>query len=104
VNNIRKEVDTLRDEIDFLTGSMDDLQMEADMLVEIESELRSILVDQEYNVEQIVNLVKENEEILGKMRSNLRQTFVSSMAQILMRSDSEWTYLLDIIVNSTLCA
>ena len=91
MNSIRKDIDLLNNEIDFLTDSVDDLQAEADVLVGLENELRNIATTQGVNVTKIVELVNENEDILEQMKANMRQTFVTAMAKIIMRSDSEYS-------------
>ena len=55
------EVDTLTMEIDFL-------QPEAERATIVESELRSKAAEQHGNVDKLVDLVKENEQILDEMR------------------------------------
>mmetsp|Transcript_27107 Transcript_27107/g.57573 ORF Transcript_27107/g.57573 Transcript_27107/m.57573 type:complete len:398 (-) Transcript_27107:279-1472(-) len=95
VNNIRKEIEFLTDEIDFLINTVDDLQTETDELIGIERELRNIATQQGTCVKELIDLVNENESILGRMKGYLRQMFVASMAKIVMRSDRDGDMKID---------
>ena len=53
-------------------------------------ELEEIAAEQGTNVNRIVELVNENERILAAMKTNLRQTVVTALAKIIMRSDGKF--------------
>ena len=59
-------------------------------MVDLEEDLRRIAEEQNTNVNELVELVNENEEILASMKSNLKSTFASAMAKVVMRSDSTY--------------
>ena len=75
--------------MDFVSNSVDDLQAEADVLSGLEADLQEIATKQGMNVNKLIDLVNENESILESMKFNLKQTFVTMMTQIVMRSDSK---------------
>lgn len=70
--------------------------MHRDRLVGLEQDLHDIAVRQGTNVNQIVDLVNENESLLSAMKSNLRQVFVTSMAKVVMRSDTDGDMKIDL--------
>mmetsp|Transcript_34134 Transcript_34134/g.71869 ORF Transcript_34134/g.71869 Transcript_34134/m.71869 type:complete len:219 (+) Transcript_34134:209-865(+) len=86
VNKIRKKIEVLQDELDFLTQSTSELEAEANMLIRSEQDLRRIATEQGKVLPQIVDLVNENELILSKMKRNLRQTLVTAMAKVSINS------------------
>lgn len=55
----------------------------------VEQELRLIVDEQGSNVNQIIELVRENETLLDAMKQNLRESFVAEMARIILRSDTD---------------
>mmetsp|Transcript_14921 Transcript_14921/g.26964 ORF Transcript_14921/g.26964 Transcript_14921/m.26964 type:complete len:397 (-) Transcript_14921:129-1319(-) len=95
VNCIRKEIKVLKDEVEFLSSSVDDLKEESDVLIGLEQDLRRIATDQGKNVNELVDLVNENELVLDQMKGNLRQTFVAAMARVVMRSDKDGDMKID---------
>eukprot|EP01082_Thalassiosira_pseudonana_P004843 g4167.t1 g4167 contig15:479678-481380(+) len=95
INMLIEEINLLKSEVDFLTQSVDDLQAEADDLKLVEDNLNEIALAQGQNVTELVNLVQENEGILKQMKINLRQSFVSELAKIVMRSDTDGDMKID---------
>jgi len=95
IKNIRESIDVLENEITFLHSSVDELEAETEELITIENVLKKIAAEQNANVEEIVELVNENEEILSVMRKQLREIFVASMAQIILRSDTDGDMKID---------
>jgi len=67
-NKLREDANQLEMEVDTLTMEIDFLQPEAERATIVESELRSIAAEQHGNVDKLVDLVKENEQILDEMR------------------------------------
>lgn len=65
------------------------VEPEADRAAAVEEELRAIADKQQVNVDKLVNLVKENEVILSKMRDNLRQRIVQDIITIVVKSDRD---------------
>jgi len=58
-------------------------------LVELERDLNEIAKTQNITVAGLIGMVNENEAVLSTLKANLRQTFVTAMASIVIRSDSE---------------
>ena len=50
--------------------------------------MREIASEQQVNVDKLVDLVKENETILGMMQNNLRQRIVQDVLRIVVMSDT----------------
>ena len=67
-NKLREDANNLEDAVDDLSEEIDILEPEADRAASVEEELRGIAEKQEVNVNKLVELVKENEIILSKMR------------------------------------
>jgi len=67
-NKLREDANNLEDAVDDLSEEIDILEPEADRAASVEEELRGIAEKQEVNVNKLVELVKENEVILAKMR------------------------------------
>jgi len=67
-NKLREDANNLEDAVDDLSEEIDLLEPEADRAASVEEELRGIAEKQEVNVNKFVELVKENEVILAKMR------------------------------------
>ena len=67
-NKLREDANNLEDAVDDLSEEIDLLEPEADRAASVEEELRGIAEKQEVNVNKLVELVKENEIILAKMR------------------------------------
>lgn len=88
-NKLREDANNLGEEVDVLSGEIDILEPEADRAAAVEEELRSIADKQEVNVNKLVELVKENEMILSKMRDNLRQRIVQDIITIVVKSDRD---------------
>lgn len=88
-NKLREDANNLEDAVDELAGEIDILAPEADRAASVEEELRGIAERQEVNVNKLVELVKENGEILAKMRDNLRQRIVQDIITIVVKSDRD---------------
>lgn len=95
VNGIRKDIELLKEDLDILSMTVDELQAEADVLRDVEEDLRGIADEQGMNVNRIVDLVNENEEILSKMKHNLKESFVAGLAKVIMRSDKDGDMTID---------
>lgn len=88
-NKLREDANNLEDAVDDLSEEIDLLEPEADRAASVEEELRGIAEKQEVNVNKLVELVKENEIILAKMRDNLRQRIVQDIITIVVKSDRD---------------
>lgn len=88
-NKLREDANNLGDEVDILSEEIDILAPEADRAAAVEEQLRAIADAQSVNVNKLVELVKENEIILAKMRDNLRQRIVQDIISIVVKSDRD---------------
>lgn len=88
-NRLREDAGNLEDEVDILSEEIDILQPEADRAASVTEELQAIADKQQVNVDKLVALVKENEQILGQMRENLRQRIVQDIISIVVKSDRD---------------
>jgi len=86
-NKLREDAVKLEEGVDDLAAEIDYLQPEATRASAVEEELKNIAAEQHYNVDKLVNLVRENEEIIQQMRINLRHRIVQDIIQIVMSSD-----------------
>jgi len=94
-NKLREDANNLGDAIDELSEEIDLLEPEADRAAEVTGQLQAIANAQQVNVDKLVELVKENEEILAKMRDNLRQRIVQDIITIVIKSDSDNDQIID---------
>ncbi|KAL7546012.1 hypothetical protein ACHAWF_009358 [Thalassiosira exigua] len=99
INNLRKEAEILKLEVDFVSRSVDDLQAEADTLVGLERELSTIARKQGMTAGKLVDLVNENEDIGEMKKRNLRLAFGATIAKVLIRVDSELTETLLCVIH-----
>lgn len=88
-NKLRQDANNLGAEVDQLSSEIDLLEPEADRAEAVTEELQAIADQQQVNVDKLVNLVKENEQILFQMRQNLRQRIVQDMITIVVKSDKD---------------
>jgi len=88
-NALREDANRLEGEVDILSGEIDALIPEANRAKEVEEQLRGIAEQQSVNVNKLVDLVKQNEEILEKMKDNLRQRIVQDIISIVVQSDRD---------------
>jgi len=72
-----------------LSDEIDLLEPEADRAAAVEEELRGIADKQKFNVDKLVDLVKENGEILEKMKDNLRHRIAQDVIRIVVNSDRD---------------
>mmetsp|Transcript_2574 Transcript_2574/g.5465 ORF Transcript_2574/g.5465 Transcript_2574/m.5465 type:complete len:395 (+) Transcript_2574:155-1339(+) len=96
VNMIREEITFLKNEVNFLEQAVDDLQADAESLKSVEQSLQNIAAEQGTSVNHLVQLVNENESILNAMKANMKETFVASMAGIVLRSDADGNGKIDL--------
>lgn len=88
-NKLREDANNLTEQVDILSEEIDLLEPEADKAAEVEKKLQSIAEQQNFNVNKLVELVKENGEILAHMRANLRQRIVQDIIAIVVKSDRD---------------
>ncbi len=79
-NRLEAEVDTLVEEIDAIAP-------EAERASAVEEELREIADRQQFNVDKLIDLVNDNEEVLGQMRENLKSKICQDIVRIVIKSD-----------------
>merc|ERR1712071_427759 len=88
-NKLKEDANNLGAAVDDLAEEIDALEPEAARAAEVEKQLQGIVGTQKANVDKLVELVKENEIILSKMRDNLRQRIVQDMITIVVKSDKD---------------
>jgi len=54
---------------------------------EVEDDLRLLTLKQNVNVDKLIELVRENDEILSKMRTNLQQRIAQDIITLVLKSD-----------------
>jgi hypothetical protein len=67
-NKLREDANRLEESVDELSSEIDILEPEADRAAKVEGQLRDIAGKQHANVDKLVELVKENENVLVEMR------------------------------------
>ena len=67
-NKLREDANKLEANVDELSEEIDILEPEADRAAAVENNLRKIANKQHVNVDKLVDLVKENEQVLVEMR------------------------------------
>ncbi|KAL7548014.1 hypothetical protein ACHAWF_011288 [Thalassiosira exigua] len=88
-NKLREDANNLGDEVDNLAEEIVKFNYNSERAAKCEEQLRGIVGEQQANVNKLVELVKENEIILSKMRDNLRQRIVQDMITIVVKSDKD---------------
>jgi len=87
-NRLREAANNLESEIDVLSDEIDTLEPEVSRVKDIEADLRAIAEEQKFNVDKLVDLVKENERILEQMKDNLRHRIMQDILRIVVMSDT----------------
>ena len=75
INSLRKEANRLGEQTELLVQAVNELEAEAGLMQGLEEQLSEIARKQGVNVNEIVMLVRENEEILSKQKSNLKVSY-----------------------------
>jgi len=65
---LREDANYLEEEVNILSEEIYILEPEADRVAGVEEDLKEIAVEQNYNVEKLVSLVKENTFIMAEMK------------------------------------
>jgi hypothetical protein len=115
-NRLREDANRLELEVDALHEEIDILKPEAERYVpfppapppiisvlaplilvsfcsyiyrtaEVEDDLRLLTLKQNINVDKLIELVRENDDILSKMRTNLQQRIAQDIITIVLKSD-----------------
>lgn len=82
VELLKQEADLLEDEVEYLLGH-------ASRYAEAEQELQEVALEQGSNVEELVDLIRLNEETMDLMRDHLRQKVIEDVIGIVIRSEKE---------------
>lgn len=72
INGLRKVANKLVEQTELLNQAVDELQNEADLMQGLEEQLDEIASSQGSSTNEIIMMVRENEEILSKQKANLR--------------------------------
>lgn len=82
-NKLREDANRLEESVDELSSEIDILEPEADRAAKVEGQLRDIAGKQHANVDKLVELVKENENVLVEMRVSELLWFMTSIMYII---------------------
>ncbi|EED93780.1 predicted protein [Thalassiosira pseudonana CCMP1335] len=88
-NALREDANRLESEVDMLSEEIDSLKPKAERAIAVEEELQTIADKQQFNVDKLVDLVKENEVILDQMKENLRRRIVQDIIKLVVSSDKD---------------
>lgn len=88
VKQLESECDILEDEIEYLLGH-------ASHFTDIEQELLELANAQGYNIDELMDLIRLNEETMDLLRENLRQKVIEDMIGIVIRSDKQPNQIID---------
>jgi len=94
-NKLREDANRLEENVDQLSLEIDILEPEADRAAKVEGQLRDIADKQQVNVNKLVELVKENENVLVEMRQNLRKRIVQDIIATVVRGDKNNDLVID---------
>ncbi len=67
-NKLREDANHLEENVDQLVQEMNILEPEADRASKVEGKLRKVASKQHVNVDKLLDLVKENDQVLVEMR------------------------------------
>ncbi|KAL3804490.1 hypothetical protein HJC23_002529 [Cyclotella cryptica] len=102
INALRHEVTVLNKEINFLNMEVLELEIELERMEEETKELQDITKMQDKNIDELVDLVKENQQILEEMRDYLRQAVLQDIIKLILRSDVDRDGMLNKVEAKTL--
>lgn len=85
---LKSEAEILEEEIEFLLGHMSHFG-------EVEEELKELALSQGYKIEELVDLMRVNEETMDLLRENLRQKVIQDVVGIILRSEKQSRHRMD---------
>lgn len=88
-NMLREDAGDLEEAVDGLEAEIDELQPQVERAEDMEEELREISRRQGRNADALMDLVKENEQIILEMKDNLRQRIVQDVLRLVIKSDAD---------------
>jgi len=88
-NVLRNDARDLEEATDELKREIDELRPEAQRAAGAEEELQEATRAQGRNADAMIDLVKENEQVLADMKDNLRQRIVQDVLGLVIRSDED---------------
>lgn len=94
INDIRFEANRLTEENNKLSAEIDELEKSAGQLEDIEAALDELATVQGNDVNQLLDLVKENKEIAREMRTVLKARALEEIVTVVMDSDSDGDFCL----------
>lgn len=95
VAQMEDTVELLKQEAHLLEEEIEYLLVHASRYAEAEQELRDLAQEQGANVEELVELIRMNEETMDLMRENLRQKVIEDVLEIVFRSEKESNQIVD---------
>lgn len=94
INDIRFEANRLTEENNKLNAEIDELEKSAGQLEDIEAALDELATVQGNDVNQLLDLVKENKEIAREMRAVLKARALEEIVTVVMDSDTDGDFCL----------
>lgn len=90
-SKLREDANQLEENVNQLAEEINLLEPKADRAAVVKEQLRDIASSQQVNVDHLVELVKENDVILKKMRENLQNRVVQDIISIgiVIKSDKD---------------
>jgi len=95
VNELRESADELKNEIGLLEEDIDYMTYDCRRYDSVERELKAIVKNQGHSVENVVMLMRQNEETLDLMRVSVRDSASSSFTPWTSSNSALDTYLQD---------
>lgn len=95
INKVRQEVNRLQIENNQLTATNTELEQQVDKVKEVEKGLNDVLTAQGEQVDTFVQTVKENQEILDKIKKKLEAKISQDILSVVMQSDRDGDFTID---------
>mmetsp|Transcript_21072 Transcript_21072/g.45693 ORF Transcript_21072/g.45693 Transcript_21072/m.45693 type:complete len:281 (-) Transcript_21072:737-1579(-) len=92
LNGIREEQGRLTEQNDVLTAEIDDLQSEVDRMKDVELALRELANVQGTQLNELMDLVKENKEINEGMRAVLKSKCLEEVISLVLDIDNDGSF------------
>lgn len=95
LNGIREEQGRLTDQNDILSAEIDGLQSEVDRMKDVEMALRELSETQGTQLNELMELIKENKEINEGMRKVLRNKALEEVIGLVLDIDNDGSFTIE---------
>merc|ERR1711957_437661 len=92
LNGIREEQGRLTEQNDVLSGEIDDLQSEVDRMKDVEQALRQLADTQGSQLNELMELIKENKEINEGLRAVLKAKVLEEVISLVLDIDNDGSF------------